>query len=73
MLGVNTIEIFSKNLHENRVKFPEERNAFVLDYQHGHHDIMCKLAIFHYHWDKENHSLNQGLRHLKVCYIEVPL
>ena len=34
MLGVNTIAFFLKNLHENRVKFPEERNAFVLDHQH---------------------------------------
>ena len=29
---VNTIEYFSKNLHENRVLFSEERNAFVLDH-----------------------------------------
>ena len=26
------IFFFSKNLHENRVKFPEERNASVLDH-----------------------------------------
>ena len=29
MLDDNTIDFFLKNLHENRVKFPEERNAFV--------------------------------------------
>ena len=36
MLGVNTIDliIFWKNLHDNRVKFPEEKDAFVLDHQH---------------------------------------
>ena len=45
MLGIRTIEFFSKNLHENRVYFPEERNAFVLDYQHGRRDVTCKPAI----------------------------
>ena len=33
---------FSKNLPENRVKFPEERNDFVLDHQHGRRDVTCK-------------------------------
>ena len=33
-LVVKRIEFFSKNyLHEIRVKFPEERNVFVLDHQ----------------------------------------
>ena len=36
---------FWKNLHKNRVKFPEERNAFVLDHQFGRRDITCKPAI----------------------------
>ena len=36
---------FSKKLHENGVNFPEERNAFVLDYQHGFRDVTCKPAI----------------------------
>ena len=45
MLGVNTIEFFSINLHENRVQFPEERKAFVLERQHGCRDITCKPAI----------------------------
>ena len=36
---------FLKNLRENRVKFPEERNAFVLDIQHGRRDVTSKLAI----------------------------
>ena len=35
----------SKNLHENGVQFPEERNAFVLDHQHGRRDVTCKPAI----------------------------
>ena len=34
-----------KNLHENRVKFPEERNAFVLDIQRDRRDVTCKPAI----------------------------
>ena len=39
-------EFFSKNLHENRVKFQEERNAFVLlDHHHGRRDVTCKPAI----------------------------
>ena len=45
MLGVKTKEYFSKNLHENRVQFPEERNAFVLDHQNGRRDVTCKPAI----------------------------
>ena len=36
---------FPKNLHENRVQFPEERNAFVLDHQHGRRDVTCKPAM----------------------------
>ena len=36
---------FSNNLHENRVSFPEESNAFVLDHQHGRRDVTCKPAI----------------------------
>ena len=38
-------EFVSKNLHENRVWFPEERNAFVLDHLHGRRDVTCKPAI----------------------------
>ena len=38
--------IFSKkNLRENRVWFPEERNASVFDHQHGRRDVTCKPAI----------------------------
>ena len=33
--GLNNKIFFSKNLHENRVYFPEERSAFVVDHQHG--------------------------------------
>ena len=45
MLVVNTKEIFLINLHQNRVQFPVERNAFVLDHQHGRRDVTCKPAI----------------------------
>ena len=45
MLVVNTKEIFGKNLHQNRVHFPAERNAFVFDHQHGRRDVTCKPAI----------------------------
>ena len=45
MLVVNTKEIFLLNLHQNRVYFPAERDAFVLDHQHGRRDVTCKPAI----------------------------
>ena len=45
MLVVNTKEIFCQNLHQNRVHFPSERNAFVFDPQHGHRDVTGKPAI----------------------------
>ena len=45
MLVVKTKEIFLLNLHQNRVHFPAERNAFVLDHQHGRRDVTCKPAI----------------------------
>ena len=43
--GSKQKNISSKNLHENRVQFPEERKAFVLDQQHGRRDVTCKPAI----------------------------
>ena len=43
--GSKQKNISSKNLHENRVQFPEKRNAFVLDHQHGCRDVTCKPAI----------------------------
>ena len=45
MLVVITKEIFLLNLHQNRVHFPAERNAFVLDHQHGRRDVTCKPAM----------------------------
>ena len=45
MLVVKTKEFFLLNLHQNRVHFPAERNAFVLDHQHGRRDVTCKPAI----------------------------
>ena len=52
MLVVNTKEIFWQNLHQNRIHFPVERNAFVLDHQHGRRDVTCKPAIGLYSDDK---------------------
>ena len=49
MLVVKTKEIFLLNLHQNRVHFPAERNAFVLDHQHGCRDVTCKPAIL---WER---------------------
>ena len=43
--GSKQKKLFWKNLHENRVLFPGERNAFVLDHHHGHRDVTCKPAI----------------------------
>ena len=45
MLLVNTKGTFLLNLHQNRVHFPAERNAFVLDPQRGRCDVTCKPAI----------------------------
>ena len=45
MLVVNTKENFWQNLHQNRVHFPAEGNAFVFDHQHGRRDVTCKPAI----------------------------
>ena len=39
---------FSKNLHKNIFYFPGERNAFVLNRQHGRPDVTCKQAIASY-------------------------
>ena len=36
---------FSKNLHENIVQFPEERNASFLNHLHGRRGVTCKPAI----------------------------
>ena len=44
LLGVNKINLYPKNLHENRFQFQEKRNVFVLDSQHGQRDVTCKLA-----------------------------
>ena len=36
---------FSQNLHEKSVQFPKEKDAFVLDHQHGRRDITCKPVL----------------------------
>ena len=46
MLVVNIKEIFWQNLHQNRVHFPAERNAFVFDPQHGRRDVTYKPAMW---------------------------
>ena len=39
MLMFNTINTLINTLHESGVKMPEERNAFILDPQHGRRDV----------------------------------
>ena len=39
MLMFNTINTLINALHESGVKILEERNAFILDLQHGGHDV----------------------------------
>ena len=36
---------YNRNLHENRVKFPDDRITFILVHQHGCREDMCKPAI----------------------------
>ena len=64
MLVVNTKEIFLLNLHQNRVHFPAEKNAFVLDHQLGSRDVTRKPAImtgqiWMYSDPAESHSKSQ--------------
>ena len=42
---VNTKDFFRQNLHQNRVHFPAERNAFVFYLQHDRRDVTSKPAI----------------------------
>jgi len=45
-VGGQYSRIFSRrNLHENRVQFPEKSNVFVLDHKHDRREVMCKPAI----------------------------
>ena len=46
MLRVNTVEFFSKNYHENRVYFPEERSVFVFDHQHSRRHVQTSNCPF---------------------------
>ena len=46
MLRVNTVEFFSKNYHENRVYFPEERSVFVFDHQHSRRHVQTSNSPF---------------------------
>ena len=59
MLVVNTKEIFWQNLHQNRVHFLSERNAFVFDPQHVRRDVTCKPAIVT--WNFQNIGKNECL------------
>ena len=45
MLGQYNRIVFSKNLQESRVYFPERRNAFVLDHQDGRCDVTYKPEV----------------------------
>ena len=49
---------FSKNVHENKVQFPEDRNAFVLDHQHGGCDFTSETSNtnFAYTTQKDTHT-----------------
>ena len=53
---VNTKDFFWQNLHQNRVHFPAERNAFVFYLQHDRRDVTSKPAIktgrFLFHYDR---------------------
>ena len=61
MLVVNTKETFLLSLRQNRVHFPAERNALVLDPQHGRRDVTCKPAIHDNNADKLTWSLPETL------------
>ena len=45
MFGQYKRIFFSQNLHENGVQFPKEKDAFVLDHQHGRRDVSCKPVL----------------------------
>ena len=57
MLVVNTKENFLLKLHQNRVHFPAERNAFALDHEHGRRDVTCKPAILFVCGNKKKYLL----------------
>ena len=63
--GSKQKKLFWKNLHENRVLFPEERNAFVLDHQHGRRDVTCKPAIETF-WTRTTTSAIFNLKFFRV-------
>ena len=46
MLGQYNRIVFSKDLNGNGGYFPENRNGFVLDHQHGRCDVTCKPAVY---------------------------
>ena len=55
MLVVNTKEILWQNLDQNKDHFPAETSAFILDAQHGRHNVPCKQAIINHF--ETNHFL----------------
>ena len=70
MLVVKTKEIFLLNLHQNRVHFPAERHAFVLDHQHGRRDVTCKPAIPTAHIPPSGHL--SGICLFKTKMLQMP-
>ena len=50
----------------NRVHFPEERNAFVFDPQHGRRDVTCKPAIA---WANRSVWVHHSLLHFLPYYM----
>ena len=75
-LGEKTIEFFLKELHDsNRVYFPKDWNAFVLDHGHGCRDVTCKPAIltFKIGYDRQNWSYHKWYKVLvgSVWVVEV--
>ena len=57
----------SKNLHENGVYFPEERNAFAVDHQRGRRDVTYKPAI-----GMRNRQMH-GRGRVQVCVEKTPV
>ena len=57
---------FSKNLPDNGVYFPEERNAFVLPHQHSRRGVTYKPAIGH-------QFLSSTFASALLCATEIPI
>ena len=68
ILGSQPRDKAAEELHENGVLFPKEKDASVLDHQHGRRDVTCKPAIktesirklsnFNFQWTKTLYQNN---------------